>query len=72
MRLTHGSQLAGIVVVLVGCAHEPEARAPAPSPPGRVLIEHAIPRGVPDRAGWREDMDAAFVALGLTPTPEGV
>jgi hypothetical protein len=37
-----------------------------------VLIEHALPRDVPDRGGWSEDMDAAFKALGLTPTQESV
>jgi hypothetical protein len=65
-------RLAGIVLAAAGCAHEPAPRAPAPSLAGRTLIEHVIPRGVPDRAGWSEDMNAAFVALGLTPTPEGV
>ncbi len=64
--------LAGIVVALAGCAHEPEPRTPAPSLQGRALIEHAIPRGVPDRAGWIEDMDGAFKALGLAPTRENV
>jgi Protein of unknown function (DUF1615) len=65
-------RLAGIVLAAAGCAHEPAPRAPAPTPPGRALIEQAIPRAVPDRAGWSEDMEAAFAALGLTPTPENV
>ena len=72
MSLVFRFGLAGIVVALAGCAHEPEPRTPAPSLQGRALIEHAIPRNVPDRAGWIEDMDAAFKALGLTPTPENV
>jgi hypothetical protein len=72
MRLALNAQLAAIVVAGVGCVHEPGPRAPAPGPPGRALIEHAIPRGVPDRAGWSKDMDAAFAALGLTPTSENV
>jgi hypothetical protein len=59
---------------LTGCAHEPELRAPAPAlgPPGRVLIEHAIPQGVPDRAGWALDIEGGFKALGETPTREKV
>jgi len=71
MRRTLKFQLAGILVALAGCAHEPAPRAPAPAP-GRALIEHALPRDVPDRPGWIEDMNAAFKALGLTPTPESV
>jgi hypothetical protein len=72
MSLVRRIRLAGIVLAATGCAHEPASRAPAPSPPGRALIEQAIPRGVPDRAGWSEEMEAAFAALGLTPTPENV
>ncbi len=72
MRLTSGFRLAVMVVAAAGCAHEPAPRAPAPRPPGPALIEPSIPRGVPDRAGWSLDINAAFVALGLTPTPEGV
>jgi hypothetical protein len=72
MRLGLKAQLAAIVVAGVGCVHEPVPRAPAPRPPGRALIEHAIPRGVSDRAAWSEDMDTAFTTLGLTPTPESV
>jgi hypothetical protein len=72
MRFALGFRLAGIAVALAGCAHEPEPRAPVQSPPGRALIEHAIPSGVADRAGWNEDMDAAFKALRLTPTQESV
>jgi len=72
MRLARRVRLAGIALAAAGCAHEPAPRAPPPSPPGRALIEHAIPRGVPDRAGWSEDLDAAFAALALTPTREGV
>jgi hypothetical protein len=65
-------RLAAIVMALTGCVHAPAPRAPAPNPSGLALIEHAIPRDVPDRAGWSQDMDAAFKALGLTPTPESV
>jgi len=72
MRLGRKFLLAGIILAAAGCAHEPAPRAPATGLPGRALIEHAIPPGVPDRAGWSEDMNAAFVALGLTPTPQGV
>ena len=63
-----------MVLALAGCAHEPEprAQAAAPGPSGRAIIEHAIPGGVPDRAGWTEDMEAAFKALALTPTLEKV
>ena len=72
MRRRRKFLLAGVILAVAGCAHEPTPRAPPTSLPGRALIEHAIPPGVPDRAGWSEDMNAAFVALGLTPTPEGV
>ena len=59
-------------MALAGCVHEPAPRAPAPNPSGLALIAHAIPRDVSDRAGWSADMDAAFKALGLSPTPENV
>jgi hypothetical protein len=64
--------IATIFAVLAGCAHEPAPQPPNAGPPAAALIDHAIPRGVSDRAGWREDMLAAFKALGLTPTPESV
>jgi hypothetical protein len=72
MRITSALKLAGFALMAVGCVHEPEPRAPAQGAPGRALLEHAIPRAVTDRAGWIEDMEAAFKALGLTPTLEGV
>jgi hypothetical protein len=72
MRLALRFGPAGLALALAACVHEPEPRTPAPSLAGRAIIEHAIPRGVSDRAGWSEDMDAAFKALGLTPTPENV
>ena len=63
----------GITAWLAGCAHEPaDHRAPlsSPLPSGRALIEQAVPRDVPDRAGWVSDLYGAFSALKITPTRE--
>jgi hypothetical protein len=51
----------------------PTAERPAVSPAeGRALIDRALPRRLPDRAGWVRDMYGAFAALGITPTHENI
>src|ERR1700679_2828609 len=50
----------------------------APAPPAvdpaeaRALIAQALPAHVTDRAGWVNDIDAAFTDLGLPPSRENV
>jgi hypothetical protein len=38
----------------------------------RELIDRSVPRSLADRAGWVNDLYAAFAALGLTPSRENV
>ncbi len=54
-------------LLLAGCATRApvEGRSPADV---RAEIVRRMPTGVPDRAGWAADVQAAFAALGLAPT----
>jgi hypothetical protein len=62
-----------LTVLLGGCAGEHPQSAPATSPvEGRGAIEQALPHAISDRAGWREDIHAAFAALQLSETRENV
>jgi hypothetical protein len=61
-------------MLLSGCVFEkPSSAPPAVNPAeARELIDRSMPRGISDRAGWANDIYAAFAALGLTPSRENV
>jgi len=50
---------------------QPSGVTPSPVPP-RVLIERALPKSVPDRTGWVNDIADAFIQLKIEPTREHV
>ena len=50
---------------------QPPSSTPGPVPP-RVLIERALPKSVPDRAGWVNDIADAFLQLKIEPTREHI
>lgn len=62
--------LIGLLVSFGGCASGPQAVAP-PSD-GLRVIERALPAGVSDRAGWVDDLNAAFSDLKINPNPDHV
>jgi hypothetical protein len=59
---------------LTSCASKgpPAAASPASPESPHALIEHAIPRGVADRAGWATDIYTGFKVQGLEPTRQNV
>jgi hypothetical protein len=60
-------------VLLAGCAGEQPNAAPPLNPADtHALMLRSLPRNVPDRAGWADDMDAAFAALTVTPNHENI
>ncbi|MBN8728331.1 MAG: DUF1615 domain-containing protein [Xanthomonadales bacterium] len=65
------SRIAAVVllIVLAGCASQPPTRRPAPRPDEvRALATKLLPPGTGERAGWAQDIAAAFAALRLDPT----
>jgi len=64
----------GTALLLASCAGEhPTAAPPALNPTdAHALIEASLPRNVADRAGWANDMYAAFTALTVTPNRENI
>ena len=64
--------------VLAGALALSSCASRAPSPPSveradaRTLIGRSLPRNLADRAGWVNDIYAAFTDLGITPSPENV
>jgi uncharacterized protein DUF1615 len=68
----------GTIAVLAGCATLESLRSPQSSPERRaasrspVPIVQLIPARVTDRRGWADDMQAAMLALGITPNAENV
>ncbi len=65
--------LAAVLATLAGCASPQRAETPAvATEPARDLILSALPPGVADRAGWADDIEAAFKALSLRATRENV
>jgi hypothetical protein len=64
----------GGALLLSSCASQKPASAPPAVNPAeaRELIDRSLPRSISDRAGWVNDMYAAFAALGLTPSRENV
>ena len=51
----------------------PAGGGPALSPEqARAVIDESIPKGVPDRAGWVNDIYAGFTVQALAPTRETV
>jgi hypothetical protein len=64
----------GGALLLSSCASQKPASAPPAVNPAeaRELIDRSLPRSISDRAGWVDDMYAAFAALGLTPSRENV
>src|ERR1700689_462527 len=70
---SHLLAAAAVCSVLAGCAGERPENTPAVYPAeGRAAIDRALPRGIVDRSGWVEDIDAAFAALKITATRENV
>jgi len=55
----------GFAALLSGCAGEPSTTAPPAVNPAaaRELIDHSLPRSVPDRAGWTADLYTGFTVL---------
>ncbi len=63
----------GALLLLAGCAHEKAETPPAlNSADAKALIEHALPAGASDKAGWTDDIYSAFTALTVTPTQENI
>jgi hypothetical protein len=61
------------LALVAGCAHELRPTEPAISPQdAHELIDRALPRNIPDRAGWNADIYAGFSALTVAPTRENV
>jgi len=63
------------LALVAGCAMErpPGSGGPALSPDeARRVIDESIPRGVPDREGWINDLYAGFTVQDLPPTRENV
>jgi len=60
-----------IVPPPVGRPGLPQPSGPGQAPP-RVLIEHALPKSVPDRKGWVNDIADAFLQLKIEPTREHI
>jgi hypothetical protein len=62
-----------VASLLTGCAGgRHDAVPPAGPERAHLVIEHALPRDVPDRAGWAADLYAGFTVLGIDPTPDNV
>jgi hypothetical protein len=71
--LSRAAGAAVLTALLVGCASQQPAEAPARRPDEvRAQIAAALPAGVPDRAGWAVDTYAAFASLGIDPSRENV
>ncbi|HEU0152594.1 MAG TPA: DUF1615 domain-containing protein [Arenimonas sp.] len=67
--LRRGWALAGLLVLVAGCATTP----PGPSPEAvRQDIVRRIPVHVPDRIGWATDIELALRTQGIAPTPENL
>ena len=67
--------ICGCVALLASCALErpPAGGVAALSPEqARAVIDESIPKGVSDRAGWRNDIYTGFTAQDLSPTRESV
>ena len=63
----------GIALLLAACAgKEPTAVPPLNPADAHALIEQSLPRNVPDRAGWADDMYSAFTVLTVTPNRENI
>ena len=64
----------GALVVLASCASKgpPAAASPASREQARPMIEHAIPRGVADRAGWVADIYNGLKVQGLDASHQNV
>jgi hypothetical protein len=66
--------------LLTSCVVPPPVGRPGPQPSGpglsslppRVFIERALPKSVPDRAGWVNDIADAFSQLKIEPTREHI
>lgn len=70
MLHTFRSALAAVLIVLAGCASRPPSGRPAAHPDEvRALATRLLPQGIGDRAGWAQDITAAFAALRLDPGP---
>jgi Protein of unknown function (DUF1615) len=65
--------LPAAALILAGCAGEHRDTPPALSPSdAHALIERSLPRYVPDRGAWTEDMYTAFTTLTVTPNRENI
>ncbi len=61
------------LAILGGCAaHRPVQEPRYPPDVVRALIVRLLPAKAADREGWATDIDAAFAALDLEPTPENL
>jgi hypothetical protein len=64
---------AAVCSVLAGCAGErPENAAGLKAGDGRAAINRYLTRGIIDRPGWVEDIDAVFAALRITASRENL
>jgi hypothetical protein len=65
---------AALLVFFAGCASErsPENGAGTSPEEARGSIEHSLPAGVSDRAGWVNDIYSGFTVQGLQPTRQNV
>ncbi|MFC5435259.1 DUF1615 domain-containing protein [Rhodanobacter umsongensis] len=62
-----------IAVLLAGCAAQRPQEAPLRRPAQvRAEIMRLMPAGADDREGWATDIQAAFAAQGIAPTPENL
>jgi hypothetical protein len=65
--------IVALVCFLSACAVDrDESASPARARGAHAIIDRALPREIPERAGWAQDLYADFTALGLPPTRENV
>lgn len=62
-----------VALLLAACAGQRTHAPPSPSPAQvRARVERLLPPHVRDRAGWATDVQVAFAAQGISPTPSNL
>ena len=73
LRLHRSLLSVALMAWLTGCASAPSPAPPAVRPDqARAMIDTALPRSVHDRAGWTDDIYAAFTLQSIEPTRENI
>lgn len=66
-RLARLTASVGLLALLAACAPQPKK-----GPETRAVLERLVPKSIPDRGGWIDDLQAAFDALPVEATPSNV